>query len=275
MPKTKKKLGLALGSGGLRGFFHLGVLKCLNKHSIKIDYLAGSSMGALIATLYALYQDVDKIEKIMTKNKSSTFRSLIDFSVKGGLIRGNKFEQRLRHWVNNSSFKDTKIPLSIVTTDLVKGKEKIYTKGKIAKYLRASMSVPTMFEPVSIKGKILSDGGLTNPVPDDVVKEMGAEVVIGVSLDDYRKKRDFTAKDISIRRIAMRSIEILRYSLSNFSTCNSDFVIKRQVPIDSISFSILNEYFRKGNGKWRKVIKMGETETEKKIKKIKKALRNS
>ncbi|MBD3244956.1 MAG: hypothetical protein GF335_03110 [Candidatus Moranbacteria bacterium] len=272
MKRNKKKLGLALGSGGLRGFFHLGALKELEKNNIIPDFIAGSSMGAFVAAFYALFQDTDKIQKIMTKNKNATLRSLIEPSFRsGGLIKGDLFLKRLKYWTKDLNFKHTKIPLKITSTDLVTGREFIFSKGSIALALRASMAFPTLFKPLIKGNQILADGGLTNPVPDDIVRKMGADVVLGVSLDSYKKNNDFSIKDLKISKISRRSIEILTHALSHFSTVNSDIVIKKKIPVGAVDFNTLKSYFSRDD-KWLKIIKMGEKETQKHIARLKKIL---
>ena len=119
------------------------------------------------------------------------FRSPI---LRGGLVKGNKVEKLLKNWLNNASFSETKIPLGIVTTDLITGETVVFTEGKLATAVRASMSIPTLFTPVKLNNKLLVDGGLSNPIPDDLVKKMGADIVISVNLDNYIKNEEFLEK---------------------------------------------------------------------------------
>ena len=117
---TRKKIGLALGSGGVRGLVHVGVLKVLIENNIPIDYIAGTSIGAWVGAHYALFQDIKKLEEFTVGKRQEKLLSFIDTSFSGGLVKGKKLEKLLNVWLNNSDFKDLKIPLSIVSTDLIK-----------------------------------------------------------------------------------------------------------------------------------------------------------
>lgn len=172
------KIGLALSSGSLRGIAQIGVLKVLEDNNIKINYIAGSSVGALIASLYASGIPAKQLEAIALKTR---IEELTDFTIPyEGLLKGDKIEKLVRKLTKNKTFSELKIPLSVVSTDITSGKKIIMNKGNIAKAVRASISVPAIFKPYRIKDKTLVDGGILDPLPVDVVRKMGADFIIAV-----------------------------------------------------------------------------------------------
>lgn len=266
----RKKIGLALGSGGIRGLAHIGVIKKLLENNIPIDYIAGSSIGAWVGAHYALFQDIEKLEEYTVERKKEKFLSFLEPTLKGGLIKGNKIEELLNEWLNNADFENTKIPLSIIATDLIKGETIIFKNGKLATAVRASMSVPTLFKPLVWKGKLLVDAGVSNPVPDDVVRAMGADIVISVNLDNYIKNENFSEKKIKkIGGNSQRSLNIMRYHLAKYSTATSDFIIEPYTPV--IGIESFKDYFKKDITS--RLVKNGEDETEKIIPELKKLLK--
>lgn len=249
---TRKKIGLALGSGGIRGLAHVGVLKVLIENNIPIDYIAGSSIGAWIGALYALFQDIKILEEFTLGKRHKKLLSFLDVSFSGGLIKGKKIEKLLNTWLNNSEFKDLKIPLNIVASDLIKAEPYIFKSGPLAFATHASMAIPAFFKPIAWEGKILVDGGLTNPVPDDVVKKMGANIVIAVNLNNLQKEIKFKKKEPSISEVTLRTDEILECYLSEYSLKSADIVI--QPPLSK--HSSWKRYFMNGEG--NNTVKIGE-----------------
>ncbi|WP_240620168.1 patatin-like phospholipase family protein, partial [Peribacillus acanthi] len=147
------KIGLALGSGGARGFAHLGVLKVLKENNIKVDYIAGSSMGALVGAFYAAGTDMDQLYKISSNFKRKYF---LDFTVpKMGFISGKKVKEFIRIFTKNKKLEDLDIPLWIVTTDIKTGEKVIFKEGPIAEAVRASISIPGIFVPEKINNRLL------------------------------------------------------------------------------------------------------------------------
>lgn len=258
-----KKVGLALGSGGVRGLAHIGVLKALIKNNIPIDFIAGSSIGSWVGAHYALFKDVSKLEEITTGKKQEKIFSFAEISFTGGLIKGEKLEKLLNEWLHYANFDNLKIPLKIVATDLVTGQEVVFDQGPVAVAVRASMAVPGFFKPVKIGDKILVDGGVLNPVPDEIVKKMGADIVISVNLDNYEDLKTTERKYNSFKEVASRSLEIMRKYLAQDSMNSSDFII--QPPLKEYSSWL--DYFTKDKG--AEIIAIGEKETEKIIPELK------
>jgi len=174
------KLGLALGGGGAKGFAHLGVLKVLEKHGIKPDYIAGTSAGAIAGAAYAAG---NKLEEIEEHFKKTNWQEVVDFAVpKRGLVRGKLVETQIRELINNKSFGKLDIPLSVVAYNLSKMEPVVFTRGDVASAVRASISIPGVFSPQRIDGDEFIDGAVSIPTPFDIVRKMGADVVIAVDL---------------------------------------------------------------------------------------------
>ncbi len=235
-----KKLGLALGSGAFKGLFHVGVLKSLIKHKIDIDYISGTSAGAIVGAHYALFQDLDRLEDFVTNHKYEKLLALLAPSFRSGLMKYDKMHAFWKSVFGQATFNDVKIPLSIVATDLLSGQPEVIKNGYLAKAVQASMSIPTLLEPVIMNGRPLVDGFLSNPVPDDVAKKMGSEIVLSVNLDNYERSDDFDPGKMSMLQVTLRSFEIMRHSIAQCSIQNTDLLIE---PPGLYEFESWQEYF--------------------------------
>jgi len=210
----RPKIGLALSGGGARGGAHVGVLKALEELGIEVDYIAGTSMGAIIGGLYASGYSADEIEMVLIETdwakalsdnparKNRTMRKkklenqfLIPYRVgfnNGslqlplGAIEGQHLDQIFHELflriVGTHDFDKLPIPFRALATDLVTGEEVVLSGGSLPDAIRASMSVPGVFAPVRIDGRLLVDGGMANNLPVSVVREMGADIVIAVDI---------------------------------------------------------------------------------------------
>lgn len=267
MVKQTKKLGLALGSGAFRGFAHIGVIRSLVKNNIRIDYLSGSSIGAWVAAYYALFEDVEQLKKDLTENPKDNFLMLLDPTASGGLISGTKFYNYLKKSLQNKTFADTKLPLKILATDLISGEPHIFSEGELSLAVRASTSVPIVFKPVSFEDKLLIDGGLSNPIPGQILKDSGADVVIGVNL--YHKN-EFIKDKFSMARIALRSTRIGLHNLAQADLRFCDLKIEMDISpyAKENSFS---QYFTKSVAE--KIIKIGEEAADRLMPQIKALLK--
>ena len=213
--KSQRPLvGLALGSGGVKGLAHIGVIKALEKNNIPIDFIAGSSIGALIGAHYAIHRDSKEMEEITFSTNWRTGLNLFDPTWKGGFIKGDKMEILIESWFKKSGFINLKIPLTIISTNLITGREVDITNGDIVKAVRASMSVPAVFKPVEYERQLLSDGGLSNPLPDDIARKMGADIVIAVNLDNDYFENGLNKNNLSLPGVSMRALNIMRYHLA-------------------------------------------------------------
>lgn len=268
MEIKRKKIGLALGSGGMRGLAHIGVIKALEENNIPVDFIAGSSIGAWVGAHYAFYKDVEKLEKDTIGNKREKLGAFLEPTLRGGLIKGDRMIRIFEKYFGNATFSDLKIPLQVVATDLVAMDQIILCEGKIAPAVRASMTFPTLLKPLVVGGKALVDGGISNPVPDDLVKAMGAEVIISVSLDSFNKNEVFKCENLGLTSVAKRTIDTMRFHLAQNCLKNSDIIIKPHIPL--FGLKSWTKFFTEEIGE--KMIKIGEEETTKKIVEIKKML---
>jgi NTE family protein len=183
--KKKLKTGLALGSGAARGLAHIGVLHALKEKNISIDMVAGSSMGALVGACYARNGEITDFEEIVLKMDWKRLALLADPNLAlffKGVIHGKKVKALLKTIIGDSLFKDLKVPLAVVTTDVNTGEEVVIKTGSVVEAVRASISMPAIFTPVKLQNRFLMDGGIVNPVPVSVVKDMGATFVIACNV---------------------------------------------------------------------------------------------
>jgi len=190
----KKKIGLALGSGAARGLAHIGVLKILTANQISIDFIAGSSMGALIGALYASGLSIEQMEDIACntdwKLTAKMFTPTLPWA---GLVEGNRIREFIRTLVGDKNINDLQIPFAAVATDVQTGEEIVIENGSLIEAVRASISIPGVFTPVRHQNRFLVDGGVVNPVPADVARNMGADIVIAVNVTS---SLDVTARNI-------------------------------------------------------------------------------
>ncbi len=223
-------LGLALGSGGAKGLAHIGVIKVLEQEGVKIDLIAGSSIGALIGCWYAATKDIKKIEQnIILKSWKQILELILDPSVSGGLINGSKIQSFMQKYIGGKTFDDLLIPCNVVATDLHTGQKVVIDSGDISEAIRASISVPLIFRPVKRDAYLLTDGGISEPVPVETLRNMGATTIIAVNLDvNYFEKNKYN-HETSFYSIAQNSLHILRYHLAAQNVKDADITIEPQV----------------------------------------------
>jgi NTE family protein len=196
------KVGLALSGGTARAMAHIGVLKALEDASIPIDMISGTSAGALSGACYAKERNAAILEEMMLGLDWRKLVGLFDLNLIllwKGFVQGQRVKSLLSSIIGNVRFEDLEIPLSVVATDIRSMEEIVINEGSVAKAVRASISVPMVFTPVKWRGRFLIDGGAVNPLPVDVVRKMGAEVVIAVNtagISQRRKRRSRAIKEV-------------------------------------------------------------------------------
>lgn len=176
----KKKVGLALSGGGARGMAHVGVLKVFHDHRIPVDYVAGTSSGALIGSLFSAGVNITTLLEVSTKVKWKHFFKIV--LSKSGLVSSEEIENFVVSLIGKKTFADLEIPFAAVTVDLKTGEQVIINKGEVCKAVRASCSFPWMYIPVKTEHHLLVDGVLKQNLPSRVVRSMGADIVIGVDV---------------------------------------------------------------------------------------------
>jgi NTE family protein len=218
----RHKIGLALGSGAARGLAHIGVLKALGEENIPIDAIAGSSMGGLVGACYARKRRIVDLEEIVLRTDWKQLARLADPNLAllfKGIIHGKKVKELLKAIIGDVEFKDLEIPLAIVATDVNTGEEVIIKEGSVIEAVRASISIPAIFMPVKFKNRFLIDGGIVDPVPVKVVKDMGATFVIACNVIHEPKKRKILSsakkQKISISFLRPQTKSVVLETLNN------------------------------------------------------------
>lgn len=186
-----EKYALALGSGGQKGYVHIGVIKALEELGIEITHISGSSVGSIVAGLYALHKDINKVEEIALGLNKEEINNIVSSYVNKFSLKGNKdpllfFIESL---VNNATFDDCEIPFVAVSVDLNTGDRIFHRTGTLKDALRASCSVSYLFGAYEYENKFLIDGGYADAVPVDAVRSIGGDKVIGVCLESYSQEK--------------------------------------------------------------------------------------
>lgn len=182
MTRGRLGLGLALGSGSARGLAHIGVLKVFEREGLRIDTIAGTSIGALIGGAYAAGVTPAEMERLAISVDFKVLVSLADVArPTTALVNGQRVEEFIRDVVDDQTFADVRIPFSCVAVDVNGERQAVLSEGDLASAIRASLSTPVIFAPVLRDGMLLVDGAVLNPVPVDVVRADGADRVIAVT----------------------------------------------------------------------------------------------
>lgn len=216
----RPKVGLVLSGGGAKGFAHIGVLKVLEEEGVKIDYIGGTSMGAIIGSLYASGYTANQLDSIfktvdvdalmqdyIPRNSKSFYEKRNDeiyalqlpfdgfkigtpVALSRGMYNYNLLSRLLGHVRHVEDFSKLPIPFLCIGTDAVTGEQVILNKGVLPQSVLASGAFPSLYSPVEIDGRMLIDGGVVNNYPIDEVREMGADIIIGVDVQDGLKKKE-------------------------------------------------------------------------------------
>jgi NTE family protein len=183
------KIGLALGAGAARGWAHIGIIRALQKSGVKIDVVAGCSIGAYVGAAFASGK-LDELEAWANSlTEWQVFKLLGVGFRRGGLASGQKVFDKLKEDFCAPTFEEMNLPFACVATDLYSGKEVVFNSGEIGDAIQASCAIPALFSPVDHNGRWLVDGAVVNPVPVNQCRQMGADFVIAVNLSaDFRPR---------------------------------------------------------------------------------------
>ncbi|MFW2056144.1 patatin-like phospholipase family protein [Acinetobacter haemolyticus] len=173
-------VALVLGSGGARGYAHIGVIEVLEQHGIRPDLIVGTSAGSIVGSIYASGKSAAELREIALKLKANDVRD-VSVSLKG-FFDGKKVEDYVNEQVQNTPLQRLKIPMYVVATELKEGTKTVFNYGNTGQAVRASASIPSMFVPIKIGHNEYVDGGLVSPVPVQVARDLGADIVIAVDI---------------------------------------------------------------------------------------------
>ncbi len=263
----RKKVAVVLSGGGAKGVAHIGALKVIEKAGIPIDYVVGTSMGSIIGGLYSIGYTPEQMDRLVRKQDwqfilsdavnrneellikkqySEQYTISVPFekkpkdALKGGVIAGRNiarlFSELTMGYHDSINFNKLPIPFACVAQNLVDGKEYVFHSGKLALAMRSSMSIPGVFEPVKWNGMVLVDGGMINNYPVDVAKKMGADIIIGVDVQEGLASSD---KLNTLSDIAGQIINLLGIQKYNENVQNSDVHI--HVNVEGYSSASFNE----------------------------------
>jgi NTE family protein len=228
--QTRPRIGLVLSGGGARGLAHIGVIKVLEEMQVPVDFITGTSMGAIVGGLYASGLSPDDLEKLVTsmdwddaftdrpavdelsfrrKEDSQRYKINVDlgyrdgkFALPKGVIQGQnlniQIKKLLLHTADIQNFDNLRIPFRAIAADIETGDQVILRSGDLAKAMRASMSIPGVFAPVEIGDRLLVDGGIANNLPADIARQMGADIIIAVDIGTSLRSRENLSSAASI-----------------------------------------------------------------------------
>jgi len=200
--RERPRIALVLGGGAARGFAHIGVIRVLEQEKIPVDLVVGTSVGSLIGALYAHHGDSFELEWTAYKLEYDDIFDYTVFNSKMGPVTGERLERFVRETVPLKNIEALKLPFAAVATDLYHGDRVILDRGDLARSVRASCSIPGIFQPVKFRGHLLVDGGVVDNIPIDVARERGADLVIAVDISRNVTNYNITnAVDVTLQAV--------------------------------------------------------------------------
>lgn len=279
---SSKKIGLVLSGGGAKGFAHIGVLKVIDSLNIKIDYIAGTSMGAIVGSLYAsgysgrqldsifnslnfdevindylprkakTFYEKDNSEKYAVSLPFDEFKLTLPKSLSRGQNIYNLLSKLTLHVSEIDQFENLPIPFFCIATDIETGQEVYLDSGNLPQVIKASASFPSLFAPVNIKNRLLVDGGITNNYPIDELKQKGMEIIIGVDVQDSL-----------VDRKNLKSATDILLQVSNLPTINA--MIEKSKATDVYVKPNIDGFTVMSFSKGREIIDRGEAAARLKV----------
>ncbi|USX12519.1 patatin-like phospholipase family protein [Oxalobacteraceae bacterium OTU3CAMAD1] len=223
LPPRKIKIGLALGGGAARGFAHIGVIKALEAQGIYPDIVVGTSAGSVVGALYAAGNTGFQLQKLAFDMDEAAISdwAMPLFGKSTGVLKGEALQAYVNKVVNNQPMEKLKVSFGAVATDLKTGQPILFQRGNTGMAVRASSSVPGVFQPVTISGRSYVDGGLVAPVPVRFARDMGADFVIAVNIST---QADVQATVSSVD-VIMQTFSIMGQRINQYELKDADIVI--------------------------------------------------
>jgi len=241
LPPKPAKIAVVLGAGASKGFAHIGVLKILELNKIPVHMIVGTSVGSFVGSLYAYGYNPYELQTIAFAMQKD---DIADYIIPdNGFIKGEKLENFVNNKVKYTTIDKLKIPFYAVATDIRTGEEIVFGRGNTGKAVRASCSIPGIFQPTVIGNKYYVDGGVISPIAIEVARRYGADVVIAVDISASVS----AATPVGTIETIMQAIDIMYYKISSFQVKNADVIIKPKVGyIGSSDFTKRHEAIMEG-----------------------------
>ena len=222
---TEKRpvIAFVLGSGGARGYAHIGAIEVLEQAGIRPDFIVGTSAGSIVGSIYASGKPAIELRNIALSMKANDVRD-IKLDMKG-FFDGKKVEDYVNLQVDQTPLEALKIPMFVVATELKEGKKVVFNYGDTGQAVRASVSIPSMFIPTTIEQKEYVDGGLVSPVPVDIARELGADIVIAVDILAQPEHTETT----NVWGLFNQNINIMQNRLAAQELKHADIVIQPDI----------------------------------------------
>ncbi len=220
---SRPKIALVLGGGAARGFAHVGVIRVLEQEKIPIDMIVGTSVGSLIGAIYASDMnsfDLEWTAFSLEKDHIFDYAFLSTFTGMGP-VKGDKLEEFVKSKVKTLNIEDLKLPFAAVATDLNRGTRVVLDRGPVARAVRASSSIPGVFNPVDYQGKLLMDGGVIDNIPISVARERGADIVIAVDISENVANFNIT----NLVDVVLQSVNIMFNENVKYKRKDADVLI--------------------------------------------------
>jgi NTE family protein len=218
--RKRKNIGLALGGGAVFGAAHVGVLRAIEEKNIDISYISGTSIGALVAALWAFGIGWEKIAGLAKDTKWLDISS-VSLS-KCGILSNRGIRKLINENIGDSTFEDAKIPLAMIATDISNGEKVVLRKGNVADAVMASACIPGVFIPVEINDRLLVDGGIVENIPLSPLEEMGAKYIIGVDLNSNHQYQ----KPKNIIEVMLNSFHFTLKAAAKLQTEEADLLLQ-------------------------------------------------
>ena len=250
----KPKVALVLGAGSARGLAHIGVIQVLQENGIEIDLIAGSSMGAMVGTVYACGVDIYMLDKLIEHMNT---KLLFDVGVpRLGFMSGNRINEFMDLVTKKKNFADLEMSVAVVATDLMTGNRVVLEEGAVTEAVRASIAIPGIFTPVPKGDMVLVDGAVCDRLPVDVAWEKGADLVIAVDVTFGPGKKTQINNTVDV---LLTSLDIMAKHHFDFVSTSANILIQPSVgQINSKDFD-----------RSREIVDLGRQATEARINEIK------